>query len=123
MTRLTSIVLSIILTAATVFPDMSGETIVSILVGGSLLAVVGYAGWGVLRRTRDDSTADDGLQSSKLNRAELKEIRASWRMPSLDQLPPAQLTLSNRIWMGVLRGYLVVAVALVVVKVVQSALA
>ncbi|WP_281273110.1 hypothetical protein [Trinickia fusca] len=44
-------------------------------------------------------------------------------MPPLDLLPPPNLTLSNRIWMGVLRGYLLIAVALVVVKVVQSALA
>jgi Mn2+/Fe2+ NRAMP family transporter len=117
------VVLSIVLTAATVFPDMSGDTIVWILVGGSLLALVAYAGWGLLRKASGDSTADDGPQPSKLTHAELKEIRASWRMPSLDQLPPARLTLSNRIWMGVLRGYLVVAVALVVVKVVQSALA
>jgi hypothetical protein len=40
-------------------------------------------------------------------------------MPPLDQLPPPNLTLTNRIWMGVLRGYLIVAVGLVVVKIVQ----
>ena len=117
------VVLSIILTAATVFPAMSGETIVWILVGGTLLAVVGYAGWGVLRNELGNSIASNGQQHGQLNPAELKKIRASWRMPPLEQLPSAQLTLSNRIWMGVLRGYLVVAVALVVVKVVQSALA
>jgi hypothetical protein len=32
------------------------------------------------------------------------------------------MTLSRRIWMSALRGYLVVAVALVIVKVVQIAL-
>jgi hypothetical protein len=32
------------------------------------------------------------------------------------------MTLSRRIWMGALRGYLVVAVGLVIVKVVQLAL-
>jgi len=40
-------------------------------------------------------------------------------MPPLDQLPPPNLTLTKRIWMGVLRGYLIVAVGLVVVKIVQ----
>ena len=40
-------------------------------------------------------------------------------MPPLDELPPPNLTLSKRVWMGVLRGYLMLAVGLVVVKVVQ----
>jgi hypothetical protein len=43
-------------------------------------------------------------------------------MPPLDQLPAPKLTLSKRIWMGVLRGYLIVAVCLVIVKVVQMTL-
>jgi hypothetical protein len=43
-------------------------------------------------------------------------------MPRLDTLPPASLSLSKRIWMIVLRAYLVAAVALVAVKVVQVAI-
>jgi hypothetical protein len=43
-------------------------------------------------------------------------------MPPLDELAPPNLTLTKRIWMGVLRGYLLVAVGLVVVKVVQLTL-
>lgn len=43
-------------------------------------------------------------------------------MPPLDALPPPSMTLATRIWMGVLRGYLVVAVALVIFKVVELAL-
>jgi hypothetical protein len=42
-------------------------------------------------------------------------------MPPLDTLAPAGLSLSKRIWMIVLRVYLVAAVALVAVKVVQIA--
>jgi hypothetical protein len=43
-------------------------------------------------------------------------------MPPLDELPPPRLTLVKRMWMGVLRGYLLLAIALVIVKVVQMAL-
>jgi hypothetical protein len=43
-------------------------------------------------------------------------------MPPLKELPVPVLTRSSRIWMGVLRGYLVVAVGLVIFKVVQMAL-
>ena len=41
---------------------------------------------------------------------------------SSDRLPPPQLSLATRIWMGVLRGYVVLAVVLVVYKMVALAL-
>jgi len=37
------VMLSIILTAATVFPDMTGETIIAVLGGGSALGCIGFA--------------------------------------------------------------------------------
>ena len=36
-----------------------------------------------------------------------------WRMPPLNQLHPAQLTPLIRIWLTVLRGYLIIAAGLV----------
>ncbi len=105
------VMLSIILTAATLFPGMSGETIVGILGGGSLLGVCGFAGFGLFRRR--------GAVAAPLDRSG----RAGWRMPPLDTLPPAQLSRGKRLWMGVLRLYLVAAVALVAAKVIQIALA
>jgi Mn2+/Fe2+ NRAMP family transporter len=44
-----------------------------------------------------------------------------WTLP-LHSLPKAQLTPLNRLWLIVLRGYLILAVALVVVRVAQLAL-
>ena len=46
----------------------------------------------------------------------------SWRMPPLESLKPGKLTGANRLWMGVLRGYLVLAVGMVIFKVVQMAM-
>jgi len=43
-------------------------------------------------------------------------------MPPLGELPPARLTLLNRIWMIVLRAYLVVAAGLLLFKMVQLTL-
>ena len=43
-------------------------------------------------------------------------------MPALDRLARPRLSLSKRVWMGVLRFYLVAAVVLVAFKVVQVAL-
>ena len=107
------VMLSIILTAATLFPNMSGETIIGILGGGSLLGIVGFAGFSLLRR-RD--TGSDAFPADR------RAVQAGWRMPPLDMLPPAQLSRAKRLWMVILRGYLIAAVVLVAVKVVQIAL-
>ncbi|CAB3796023.1 Divalent metal cation transporter MntH [Paraburkholderia ultramafica] len=110
------VMLSIILTASVLYPDISGETILEVLAGGTLLAVVGYAATLGIRRIRRepaDSAADSTVQKYS------KNARNAWRMPPLDELPPPNLTLANRVWMGVLRGYLLLATGLVVVKVVQ----
>ncbi len=105
------VMLSIILTAATLFPGMSGATIVAILGGGSLLGLCGFAVFSLFRRR--------GAVVEPLDRS----ARAGWRMPPLDTLPPARLSRSKRLWMGILRLYLVAAVVLVAVKVIQIALA
>jgi len=114
------VVLSIILTAATVFPDISGAAILKILVGGCGLAAAVYVAVELSRKLRATTVAED---ASRLNKPALKELRNTWRMAPLEDLPaPQHLTLSTRVWMGVLRTYLVVAVGLVIVKVVQMAI-
>ena len=105
------VMLSIILTASVMYPDISGETIVEVLVGGTAFAVVGYVAMLLLRRGK--ASAEPAVDRS---------LRDTWRMPPLDMLAPQKMTLATRIWMGVLRGYLVIAVALVIVKVVQMML-
>ena len=48
--------------------------------------------------------------------------KRAWQMPALDELPKAVLTPLNRLWLIVLRLYLIGAVALVVIRVTQIAL-
>ncbi|MFM0506799.1 NRAMP family divalent metal transporter [Paraburkholderia sp. RL17-373-BIF-A] len=113
------VMLSIILTASVMYPDITGDAILEVLAGGTLMAVAGYAATVVVRKLRRES------ENSAAHESEFglsKETRANWRMPPLDELPAPQLTMSKRVWMGVLRGYLIVAVALVIVKVVQMTL-
>ncbi|MBN3787213.1 NRAMP family divalent metal transporter [Burkholderia sp. Ac-20353] len=105
------VMLSIILTASVMYPDISGEAIVDVLVGGSVFAIVGYLATVLIRRNK--RVIEPGVDRS---------LRNTWRMPPLDTLEPQVMTLSTRIWMGVLRGYLVIAVGLVIVKVVQMML-
>ena len=112
------VTLSIILTASTVFPDMTGETIVAILGGGTALGVAGFAVFSVLRRGRGEPAMAEAPADARRSRVR----RAMWRMPPLDALPPPKLSPSKWIWMGVLRVYLVAAVLLVAVKVAQVAM-
>ena len=106
------VMLSIILTAATVFPDLSGETILVILGGGSAFGAIGFAIFSFVRGSRQEA-AEGPLVAPEV----LREVRANWRMPPLGELEAPKLSLSKRIWMGVLRAYLIAAVILVAVKV------
>ncbi len=119
------VVLSIILTAATVFPDISSRAIIGILVGGTLTFALGYAAVAIMRR-RDGAASVAANNKANLAdgaaRAVTRALRDTWRMPPLHELPPPQLTVATRLWMGAMRGYLVVAVGLVIVKVVQMAM-
>ena len=110
------VMLSIILTAATVFPDMSGETIIAVLGGGSALGGIGFAVITLARKAR-------GAPGGQFYADVPPRLRSIWRMPPLSELPPPNLSLAKRTWMMVLRFYLVAAVVLVAVKVVQIAIA
>ena len=112
------VMLSIILTAATVFPDMSGETILTILGGGSALGAVGFAAFSFI-----NASSPEGAHEPPMAPRMMRETRAHWRMPPLGELEAPRLSLSKRIWMGVLRAYLFAAVILVAVKVFQVATA
>ena len=102
------VMLSIILTAAVIFPDISGEAIVAILVGGTVIGVVATIGATIMQNKR---TLNQPAQLEPV------QDKASWRMPSLDKLKPMNLTMSALMWMGVLRGYLIIAIIMVIYKV------
>ena len=109
------VMLSIILTASVLFPYMDAQWIIGILLGGSVLAVVVTVLTKLYELTemkpRRRIVASRWLDPD------------SWRMPPLDQLPPARLSVLSRIWMIVLRGYLVVAGGLVLFRIFQLATA
>lgn len=106
--------LSVLLTAAVLFPNMGDAQILGVLLGGTVLAGLLALGVKCYERLCTQRTApqEDGLPLTD---------RDNWRMPSLDSLPPAKLTLLSRVWMLVLRGYLVIAAGLLLIKLVQLA--
>ncbi|MGH6677890.1 MAG: divalent metal cation transporter, partial [Bradyrhizobium sp.] len=113
------VMLSIILTASVLFPGMDEPWMIGILLGGSLLgiAVTGGAKLRELARRPISFQLRPRTAKAKI------DVDDDWRMPPLKTLPPARLSLLSRIWMVVLRGYLVVAGGLVLLRIVQLATA
>ena len=112
------VMLSLILTLSGLFPGISGTQIVMILVGGSILAVLTAIGVNLEQPMRWPSVA----QYERRDRPKRDIARLTWRMPPLSELPPARLTLLSRVWLIVLRAYLVVAAGLVLVRIAMLAL-
>jgi hypothetical protein len=104
--------LSIVLTASVLFPDITSSTILWILGVGSAITIVAGIVLAVSRRGRS-SVVQEPVDRSQ---------RMSWRMPPLTLLARPELSTGRRIGLTVLRGYLLVAMILVVVRVVQLAL-
>jgi NRAMP (natural resistance-associated macrophage protein)-like metal ion transporter len=105
------VMLSVILTVSVLFPENTNETVIlAILAGGSAMALIAAIASGALIRR---PLTTEGLKVWN---------REMWRMPPLSQLRPAQLSRVSRIWMIALRGYLVLAGGLVLVRIIMLAM-
>jgi NRAMP (natural resistance-associated macrophage protein)-like metal ion transporter len=100
--------LSLVLMATTLFTHINVDDVVLGL-GAALL--VGYAVAGViLYRTRHERPPREEMS---------KERRANWRMPPLNLLSRPKWSKGRLVGMYVLRGYLVLAVVLLLVKAIE----
>jgi len=109
-----------------VLVDLSGTLVVTTLfsslnsalaalwIGVGLLAgALGYVGW--LRVTRSRRPAREPHPRTTMSATD----RLNWRMPPLALLKPVQWSAGTKLAMGMLRGYLVISVVLLIVKAVQ----
>jgi hypothetical protein len=103
------VMLSILLTASVLYPSITGEQILFVLGAGTVIALIASGVTLAFSAKRTETPPD-------------RSLRATWRMRPLTQLVPPRLTGATRAWMFVLRGYLLLAVGLVVVRVIQLAL-
>ncbi len=107
------VALSVILTLSVLFPGAAATgTILGVLIAGGAAALIVGLVVPALSQSGGKADAADG---AKLD-------RDTWRMPPLAALPPANLSLAARTWMGALRLYLVVAGGLVLIRIVTLAL-
>ncbi|WP_043262926.1 NRAMP family divalent metal transporter [Streptomyces sp. CT34] len=106
------VTLSIILTASVLFPDITSHAILDIM------AVCGVAGILALGYAETRRRRKGWARSGPVDR----NGKESWRMPPLDELTKPVLSTGRKVGLTALRTYLLVAMVLVVVKVVQLAL-
>jgi hypothetical protein len=88
------------------------HSIIVILVGGCLVALIIYLAFRGLGRPLEAPAEPAG-----------RSLRNTWRMPPLAELSPRELTTLNRVWLFVLRAYLIVAAGLVLARIVTLATA
>jgi Mn2+/Fe2+ NRAMP family transporter len=103
------VMLSIILTASVLYPDVGAELIVAILGGGAVLGLL--TAFALVLAGKNEWTASIDRRG-----------HATWRMPSLATLPPLRMTMLTRGLMIVLRLYLLLAGGVLLVRIIQLAL-
>jgi NRAMP (natural resistance-associated macrophage protein)-like metal ion transporter len=107
------VLLSIVLTSSVVYPDITGAEILDILVGGSTLGLLGFGMTFLIGRNKVGAIQEPAIDIA---------LRPTWRMPPLSQLSRPKMSLARQIWMGVLRGYLLIAAGMVVFAIGSLAL-
>ncbi len=109
------VILSVILTVSVLLPDATNEQVIlGILGGGGVVAVIAALVIMALSQNGGNGAPAEEVVAAPMS-------RNTWRMPRLEQLPPAKLSLAAKTWMGVLRLYLVVAGGMVLYRIVMLA--
>ncbi|MEV7598539.1 NRAMP family divalent metal transporter [Kitasatospora sp. NPDC089797] len=104
------VMLSLILTAAVVWPDISSDAILWIMAGCGVAGVLVAGYFFVAGRS--------GTKEDPIDRAGREE----WRMPPLETLSRPVMSTARKVGMGALRAYLLIAMIMVIIKIVQTAL-
>jgi len=115
------VLLSLTLTAATLFPYLTGRQLAAMLTGGAVLGLGLTAAWLLARLISARQRPLVRLEAGRADGAALAADRLTWRMPPLALLRQPAWSARRRIGMICLRCYLVGAVLLVILKIVQLA--
>jgi Mn2+/Fe2+ NRAMP family transporter len=115
------ITLSVVLVASVIFPAITG-TEIAVIMAACAAGAVAAGGWLLVRGRRGGlpRVADgDGVAVG----GEAVADRMTWRMPPLSELPTPKITGARRVGLIGLRGYLAIALIMVIVKVILLAVA
>jgi Mn2+/Fe2+ NRAMP family transporter len=108
------VTLSVVLTASVLFPGITGRQITEII--GVCAAASVVAGAWALARARRSFGFGVGVPVDRTG-------RDGWRMPSLATLSKPVMSTGRKLGLTALRSYLAIAMIMVIVKIVQVALA
>jgi Mn2+/Fe2+ NRAMP family transporter len=113
------ITLSLVLTASVAFPHITASQIITILfacAAATLLGAAGILARGQLRRRRQPAPAS---ADAVMDKAE----RERWRMPPLATLTVPPISVGRKLSLLGMWGYLVIAMGVVVLRIVELAVA
>jgi len=105
------VAMSIVLTASVLDPGITERQILGIFVGCAVVSVAG-GGWVLIRSLRAHGPVEVDRRD-----------RETWRMPPLNMLTKPVMSTGRKIALTILRSYLAIAMVLVIVRLVQMALA
>jgi NRAMP (natural resistance-associated macrophage protein)-like metal ion transporter len=106
------VVMSVILTASVVFPAISAAQILAIMLAGAVAGTALAVYLAVASRRQAAGRLVVPVEWQK---------KDTWRMPPLNRLGKPVLSTGRRLGLAAMRGYLLVAFALVVVKIAELA--
>ena len=124
------VLLSLALTAATLFSNISSSTLKLGFLSGAIMGIVGGASLALLNRGtalltgRTTSVAHFGIDPGlprRLRRSELRELRVRFRMSPLSLLERPVMSRRRKVALTVLSSYLLIAFILTIVKIAQVA--
>jgi NRAMP (natural resistance-associated macrophage protein)-like metal ion transporter len=113
------ITLSVILTVSVVYPAITAGQIVMIAAGCAVLALA--AGCWLLTRRRAAGTPAAIAEVLAQDAADVAD-RMTWRMPPLSELPAPVIRGARKVALVGLRGYLAIAMIMVIVKIIEVAI-
>jgi len=105
------VILSLVLTASVLYPDLGAQAIVEILLGGAALSVV-IGGAMLVFQHLNPGNLPPAIDPAK---------RLTWRMPPLALLAAPKLSLGSRVGLAVMRSYLLIAMIMVGFRTYQLA--
>jgi len=106
------VILSLVLTASVLYPDLSASVIVDILCGGGVLTLVVGSAMLTYQKLHPHLSTAKPIDPAK---------RLTWRMPTLALLAAPRLSMGSRIGLTVMRSYLLIAMIMVGFRTYQLA--
>jgi Mn2+/Fe2+ NRAMP family transporter len=114
------ITLSVVLTASVLYPAITAGQMVVIFAACGAVSVVACA-WVLIRRRAAGAVLAGAVLAGAASARDAAMLRDNWRMPPLAELGGPVVSRARKLGLTALRGYLAIAMIMVIVKIVLMA--